>query len=252
MITALDRAVPGVGAGALPLLQAGRTPIEAVLTVVVNELSVLPGEVTLVLDDYHLADGPGIRPGMSFLLDHLPPQVRLVISTRADPGLPLARLRARGELVEVRAADLRFTLAEAATYLNDVTGLRLAAEDIATLDQRTEGWVAALQLAALSLQGRDDAAGVHRRIRRRRPVRRRLPRRGGARPAARAGTAVPARDVHPGPAHRRLVRRRDRPGPAARRCWSGSTGPTCSWSRWTTGGSGTATTISSRTSCAPS
>jgi LuxR family maltose regulon positive regulatory protein len=159
VVTALDRAVPGVGATALPMLQTGQAPTEAVLAVVLNELSVLPGALTLVLDDYHLADGPGIRPGMSFLVDHLPPQMRLVISTRADPGLPLARLRARGELVEVRAADLRFTLAEAATYLNDVTGLGLTAEDIAALEERTEGWVAALQLAALSLQGRHDAAG---------------------------------------------------------------------------------------------
>ncbi|MFG1815580.1 LuxR C-terminal-related transcriptional regulator [Kribbella sp. NPDC049174] len=159
VVTALDRAVPGVGAGALPLLAAGQSSIEGVLVVVLNELSVLPGEVTLVLDDYHLADGPGIRAGMSFFVDRLPPQVRLVISTRADPGLPLARLRARGELIEVRAADLRFTLAEAATYLNDVTGLRLTTEDIASLEERTEGWVAALQLAALSLQGRGDATG---------------------------------------------------------------------------------------------
>ncbi len=159
VVTALDRAVPGVGAGALPLLAAGQSSTEAVLVVVLNELSVLPGEVTLVLDDYHLADGPGLRSGMSFFVDRLPPQVRLVISTRADPGLPLARLRARGELIEVRAADLRFTRAEAATYLNDVTGLHLTAEDIASLEERTEGWVAALQLAALSLQGRGDAAG---------------------------------------------------------------------------------------------
>ena len=93
---------------------------------------------------------------MAFLLEHLPPQVHLVISSRADPQLPLARLRARGELVEVRAADLRFTPDEAAAYLNDVSGLDLAATDIATLEGRTEGWIAALQLAALSLQGRTD------------------------------------------------------------------------------------------------
>jgi LuxR family maltose regulon positive regulatory protein len=159
VVTALDRAVPGVGAGALPLLEAGQSSTEAVLVVVLNELSVLPGEVTLVLDDYHLADGPGIRSGMTFFLDRLPPQVRLVITTRADPGLPVARLRARGELVEIRAADLRFTLAETATYLNDATGVPLTAEDIASLEERTEGWVAALQLAALSLQGRGDPAG---------------------------------------------------------------------------------------------
>ena len=94
------------------------------LAELVNELSVLPDEVTLVLDDYHLVDGPAIRPGMTFLVDHLPPQVCLVISTRADPALPLARLRARGELTEIRAADLRFTRDEAAAYLNDSADLR--------------------------------------------------------------------------------------------------------------------------------
>jgi LuxR family maltose regulon positive regulatory protein len=107
---------------------------------------VQPGAVTLVLDDYHAADGPDVGHGMSFLVDHLPPQMRLVISTRADPGLPLARLRARGELVEIRVADLRFTRAEAATYFNDVAVLGLTAEHIATLEERTEGWAAALQL----------------------------------------------------------------------------------------------------------
>jgi LuxR family transcriptional regulator, maltose regulon positive regulatory protein len=112
-----------------------------------------------VLDDYHLVDGPDIQAGMSFLLDHLPSQAHLVVSTREDPALPLARLRASGELVEVRAADLRFTLEEAAAYLNDVTGLDLATSDIATPEGRTEGRIAALQLAALSMQGRDDVAG---------------------------------------------------------------------------------------------
>ncbi|HEX8346804.1 MAG TPA: LuxR C-terminal-related transcriptional regulator [Actinoplanes sp.] len=159
VITAVDRAVPGVGAGALALLQAGQEPIEAIVAAVLNELSVLPGSVTVVLDDYHRADGPALRPGMSFMVDHLPPQLRLVISTRADPELPLARLRARAELTEVRAADLRFTPPEAAAYLNDVAGLRLTPDQIATLEERTEGWVAALQLAALSLRGRDDPAG---------------------------------------------------------------------------------------------
>ena len=118
---------------------------------------------------------------MAFLLEHLPPQVHLVIASRADPPLPLAGLRARGELLEVRAADLRFTTDEAAAYLNDAMGLTLDAGDVDALEARTEGWIAALQLAALSMQGRDDIAGVHRRVRRRRPLRRRLPRRGGAR-----------------------------------------------------------------------
>jgi LuxR family maltose regulon positive regulatory protein len=159
VVTALDAAAPGVGASALPLLQTASPPIETVLATVVNELGALPEGLDLVLDDYHLADGPAIAADMTFLLEHLPPHVHLVISTRADPTLPLARLRARGELVEVRAADLRFTLDEVAAYLNEVIGLDLDAADIAALEGRTEGWIAALQLAALSLQGREDVAG---------------------------------------------------------------------------------------------
>jgi len=159
VVTALDAAAPGVGASALPVLQTATPPIESVLATVLNELGALPAGLDLVLDDYHLADGPAIAAGVTFLLEHLPPHVHLVISTRADPALPLARLRARGELVEVRAADLRFTLDEAAAYLNEVIGLDLDAAEIATLEGRTEGWIAALQLAALSLQGREDVAG---------------------------------------------------------------------------------------------
>jgi ATP/maltotriose-dependent transcriptional regulator MalT len=159
VVTALDLAAPGVGSGVLPLLEAPHPPMEQVLVTLVNELGALPDGVDLVLDDYHLADGPAIAGDVAFLLEHLPPKVRLVISTRADPAVPLARLRARGELVEVRAGDLRFTLAEVTAYLNDVVGLDLDGPLIATLEDRTEGWIAALQLAALSLQGREDAAG---------------------------------------------------------------------------------------------
>ena len=159
LITALQTVVPGAGTSALPLLQSGQPPVETVLTAVLNELSTVPDDIYLVLDDYHLADGPDIQAGMTFLLEHLPPQVHLVVSTREDPALPLARLRACAELVEIRAADLRFTLDEVAAYFNDVTGLELAASDIAALEGRTEGWIAALQLAGLSLQGRDDVAG---------------------------------------------------------------------------------------------
>lgn len=157
--TALQTVVPGVGADALPLLQSPRPPVEAVLATIINELSVVPRDVHLVLDDYHLVDGPDIAAGMAYLLEHLPPRLHLVISTRADPDLPLARLRARRELVEVRAADLRFTADEAADYLNDVAGLGLSTQDIATLEERTEGWIAALQLAALSMRGRGDVSG---------------------------------------------------------------------------------------------
>ena len=113
----------------------------------------------LVLDDYHLIEAREVQDGMAFLLEHLPPQVHLVIAGRADPALPLARLRGRGELVEIRAADLRFTPDEAAAYLNGAMGLALTARDVAALEGRTEGWIAALQLAALSMQGRDDVAG---------------------------------------------------------------------------------------------
>ncbi|TDW77439.1 LuxR C-terminal-related transcriptional regulator [Kribbella pratensis] len=156
VLTALDRAAPGVADDALTVLQSGPAPIETILASVLNELSVLPGEIDLVLDDYHLADSLEISRGMTYLLDHLPPQLHLLISTRADPALPLARLRARGELVEVRAADLRFTLEEVSSYF---TGMGLDADAIATLEERTEGWIAALGLAALSLRGRSDATG---------------------------------------------------------------------------------------------
>ena len=157
--TALDDAVPGVGAGVLPALESPHPPMESVLATLLNELGAVPDGVDLVLDDYHLADGDAIAADVGFLLEHLPQEVHLVISTRADPALPLARLRARGELVEVRSADLRFTLDEVAAYLNDVVGLDLPAADVAALEGRTEGWIAALQLAALSLQGREDASG---------------------------------------------------------------------------------------------
>src|SRR5829696_6392445 len=148
VVTTLQAAVPAVGTSALPLLQTAQPPIQTVLATVLNELGTALDDVYLVLDDYHLVDSPDIQAGMTFLLEHLPPRVHLVISTREDPALPLARLRAGGELVEVRAADLRFTFEEVAAYLNDVVGLDLAAGDLA-----------ALQLAALSMQGRDDVAG---------------------------------------------------------------------------------------------
>ena len=158
VLLAVDRAAPDTATAALAQLQSGQTPIDVVLTALLNELSVRSEDITLVLDDYHLAEGPDIVPGMVFLLEHLPPQVHVVISTRADPALPLARLRARGELVEVRVGDLRFTEIEATAYFNDVNALDLGLADVATLERRTEGWAAALQLVALSLRGRDDAA----------------------------------------------------------------------------------------------
>jgi ATP/maltotriose-dependent transcriptional regulator MalT len=159
LIAALQTLVPGLGGSALSLLQGPQPPpMEAVLATLLNELSAVPNDIVLVLDDYHVVDAPDVQDGMGFLLEHLPPQMHLVIATRADPALPLARLRARGELVEIRAADLRFTPDEAAAYLNGTMGLELAAADVEALEARTEGWIAALQLAALSMQGRADVA----------------------------------------------------------------------------------------------
>jgi LuxR family maltose regulon positive regulatory protein len=160
LITALQTVAPGIGTSALASLQGPQSaPIEAVLATLLNELSAVPNDIVLVLDDYHLVVAPEIQQGMAFLLEHMPPEMHLVIATRADPALPLGRLRGRGELTEIRAADLRFTLSEADAYLDGVLGLGLTAPDVAALEGRTEGWIAALQLAGLSLQGRDDVAG---------------------------------------------------------------------------------------------
>ena len=160
VIAALQTVAPGVGESALTLLQAPQPPpIETVLTALLNDLGASTGDIVLVLDDYHVIDARDVQEGMAFLLDHLPPRLHVVIASRTDPALPLARLRARGELVETRAAELRFTPDEAAAYLNEMMGLQLTARDVAALEGRTEGWIAALQLAALSMQGRDDVAG---------------------------------------------------------------------------------------------
>jgi len=159
LVAALQTAADGVGASALSLLQSPPSPMEEVLATLLNDLHAVSNDVVLVLDDYHVIEARDVQDGMAFLLEHLPPQIRLVIAGRADPDLPLARLRGRGELVEIRAADLRFTPDEAATYLNGAMGLSLTAQDVAALEGRTEGWIAALQLAALSMQGRDDVAG---------------------------------------------------------------------------------------------
>ena len=161
VIAALQTVVPGVGATSLAMVREPQSPpVESILATLVNDLSATAArrDLVLVLDDYHLIDAPEIHRGVAFLLERLPPHVRVVIATRADPGFPLARLRARGELTEIRAADLRFTADEAIAYLNDVMGLDLTAGDVAALEARTEGWIAALQLAALSMQGRSDAA----------------------------------------------------------------------------------------------
>lgn len=158
LIAALRTVAPDLGESALGALQAPQPPPPAwVLTSLVNELTTLPHGIVLVLDDYHLIDAQPVDEALAFLLDHLPPQVHLVIASREDPPLPLARLRTRGQLGELRAADLRFSAAEAAEVLNKLTGLSLSASDVAALEERTEGWIAGLQLAAISLRGHADA-----------------------------------------------------------------------------------------------
>lgn len=157
VIAAFRRVAPGIGAGALALLERSPGSIAA-LTLLVNELESLQDEVHLVLDDYHVIQSVQIHESVSYLLDHLPENVHIVISTRSDPALPLPRLRARGELLEIRVSDLYFTTAETETYMSQLMGLSLAPTQIELLDRRTEGWPAAVQLAALSMRGVEDAS----------------------------------------------------------------------------------------------
>ena len=159
-VAALQMIAEGIGESALASLRSPQPrPIETILTVLVNEVAAIPEEFALVLDDYHVIEAEPVHNAVTFLLAHLPPQIHLVIVSRTDPPLPLARLRARGQMTELRAADLRFTCEEAAAFLNDVMGLDLSAKEIAALEEHTEGWIAGLQLAALSIQGLEDISG---------------------------------------------------------------------------------------------
>jgi LuxR family maltose regulon positive regulatory protein len=157
LVAAIRTVKPGIGRKALALLQAPRTSVlEDILPALINELDEVEERLVLVLDDYHAVENAEVDEAITFLLDHSPPALRLVIATRSDPGLPLARLRARGELLELRAADLRFGPEESDRFLNEILGLGLDAADVMRLHSRTEGWAAGLYLAALSLRGRDD------------------------------------------------------------------------------------------------
>jgi LuxR family maltose regulon positive regulatory protein len=159
LISAVQIISPNLGAQLLEVLQSPQPPPpEFILTTLLNEIITIPGSFILVLDDYHMIDSRVVDNALTFLLEHLPPQMHLVITTREDPDLPLARLRARGQLTELRASDLRFTFAEAAEFLNQVMGLKISEENITALETRTEGWIAGLQLAALSMQGQQDTA----------------------------------------------------------------------------------------------
>lgn len=153
LIAALQTIQPGIGESLLAALGSPQPlKIETILTTLLNEIITIPENFLLVLDDYHLLDSQPVDQALAFIIEHQPPQMHLVIATREDPTLPLARLRARSQMTELRAADLRFTPAEAAEFLNRVMRLNLSPEDIAALEARTEGWVAGLQLAAISMR----------------------------------------------------------------------------------------------------
>jgi LuxR family maltose regulon positive regulatory protein len=160
LTAALENMSSGVVSNTISLLQSPQPlPSKTIATTLLSDLDIFPNDLVLILDDYHLIENGDIQQGLAFLLDHLPFGIHLVILTRADPLLPLSRLRARGHLVEIRAEHLRFTPHEAAAFLNDLMGFNLSEEDITALEKRTEGWITGLQLAALSMEGREDVGG---------------------------------------------------------------------------------------------
>ena len=172
VIAALETVQAGLGDNTLPLLRSSQpSSLEIMLTFLLNDLAALPYDVVLVLDDYHLIENSDIHTVLTLLVDRLPPQLHLILTSRADPPLPLARWRAKRQLTELRAEALRFTPDEVAFFLNQMIGLNLTSEQIAALEAKTEGWVAGLQLIALTLQGRPDVepfiaafTGTHRYI----------------------------------------------------------------------------------------
>ncbi|HSL26036.1 MAG TPA: LuxR C-terminal-related transcriptional regulator [Acidimicrobiia bacterium] len=168
--SALQTVDPNLGASLIGLLRSPTSPpTEWLLSDLINDVARYQRGLTLVLDDYHLVDSKPVDAALTFLLDHVPPHMHLVVSTREDPQVPLARYRSLGRLAELRESDLRFTPAEAAEFLHQAMGLDLSAEDVAVLESRTEGWIVGLQLAGLSMQGLPDTAafiesfaGTHR------------------------------------------------------------------------------------------
>jgi LuxR family maltose regulon positive regulatory protein len=159
-IAALQTVQPALGRSALAALQSSQSPsVDALLTGLINEIAEIPGPLAFVLDDFYCVEAEPIHDALAFLLDHLPPQMHLIIATRSDPPLPLSRLRGRGQLAELRTADLRFAADEAAAFLNSVMGLGLSPADVAALEERTEGWIVGLQMASLAMQARLSMGG---------------------------------------------------------------------------------------------
>jgi LuxR family maltose regulon positive regulatory protein len=160
LITACQSVEPKVGESALALFQTPQPLLDdAIPTILINDLVGLESDLILILDDYHLIQNQSIHAALGFLINHIPDKLHLVLSTRVDPPWPLARFRARGQLIEIRAVDLRFTTEEAAAFLHQVMELNLSAEDVVALEARTEGWIASLQLAAISMRGCSDVSG---------------------------------------------------------------------------------------------
>ena len=160
LLAALVPIAPGIEDDAIGMLQ-GIQPaqFESVINLLANELASFSDPFVLVLDDFHVIHSEAVLKILSYLLEHLPPQMHLVILTRTDPPLPLSRLRVRDQLLDIRADQLRFTQDEIAAFLNDAMGLTLSANDLSAMEMRTEGWIAGLQLAALSMQGCKDIHG---------------------------------------------------------------------------------------------
>jgi len=163
LVAALQTVEEEIGEGVLSSLRApGSPPVEALTGALINELADVPGTLAIVLDDYHLIDSDQVHGMVAFLLERLPSNVHVLIASRIDPPLPLARLRARGQITEINATDLFFTREEAVTFLKETMGLNLSEEDVAALEERTEGWIAGLQLFALSMRDREDVPGFVR------------------------------------------------------------------------------------------
>ncbi|MEA3438896.1 MAG: helix-turn-helix transcriptional regulator, partial [Chloroflexota bacterium] len=170
LITALRKINPDIGEGVLDVLNSPQPPMtESLLTDLINELSEINDLFVLVLDDFHTIQNPDVHKAVTFLIENQPLQMHLVISGRADPPWPMARLRARCEMVELRTTDLRFDEQESTLFLNEVMGLSLSESEVKDLETRTEGWIAGLQMAALSMRNRSDSsqfihsfAGSHR------------------------------------------------------------------------------------------
>ena len=216
---------------------------KSILTTLLNEIITIPDNFIFVLDDYHLLDSKAVDNALTFLLEHLPPQMHLVITTREDPNLPLARLRVRDQLTELRAADLRFTSSEAAEFLNQVMGLHLSTEDIAALEDPHRRLDRRAAISRTVDAGTPGCRRIHPGIRRRQPLHRGLfDRRGPAAPA-RSSPQLPTPDCHSRPLEWSAVRCRHRPAGTAARGWKPCSGATSFSFRWMTSVTGIAITI---------